>query len=46
MIKKEIMNFYELVRDVIIQENFIDLCLIFFFFSFILKLRIFNFSNM
>lgn len=32
MIKKEIMNFYELVRDVIIQENFIDLCLILFFF--------------
>lgn len=35
MIKKEIMNFYELVRDVIIQENFIDLCLILFFFFFI-----------
>lgn len=41
MIKK-IINFYELVMGcyVIIQENFINLCLIFFF---ILK---FNFSNM
>lgn len=40
--KKKIINFYELVTEcyVIIQENFINLCLIFFF---ILK---FNFSNM
>lgn len=40
--KKKKINFYELVTGcyVIIQENFINLCLIFFF---ILK---FNFSNM
>lgn len=39
--KKKIINFYELVTEcyVIIQENFINSCLIFFF---ILK---FNFSN-
>lgn len=42
MNEKKIINFYELVTGcyVIIQENFINLCLIFFF---ILK---FNFSNM